>query len=93
MSATTAQQIAASRDNDILSRLIATAEQEGIANAQQWVEQRRGLLVAADLGDTSLAEVFAFAQAQKGLPAGADPAYVTDALLTSAVTAVNTTPL
>lgn len=85
---TLANQIAAAHDNDLLARLIAAAEQKGVLNAQGWVEQNRGLLVARDVAGVRISEVFAFARSEKGLPAGADPAYVTDTHLLNAVDAL-----
>lgn len=88
--ATLAQHTAARNDTDLLVRLIAAAEQASIPNAQQWAEQHRGALVSAQIGDTSISDVFAFAQTEKATykRAGEDPAYVTDAQISAAVQAV-----
>ena len=85
--ATTAQHNAARNDNDLFARLVAAAEQAGVPNAQQWVESNRGRLVAADIGDTTLADVHAFAVASyEPTPRpGENPAIITDAQLTAAI--------
>ena len=88
---TIAQHIAARADRDMQQRLVAAAEMHGVPDPTRWVAENIGTLVCADLGDTCLTEVHAFAVAEKGeppLPAGADPAYVTDDLLKAAVAAV-----
>lgn len=77
--------LAATRDGDLTARIIAAAEQAGIPGAQTWVEARRGTLVSVDLDGSTLADVLAYARAQKGLPAGADPAFITDEQIRSAV--------
>lgn len=89
-----ADQIAATRDVDLLDRIVAAAQQRGIPGARQWAEQHRGELVSrvvTDEGD-SLSSVLAYARAQKGLPAGMDPTFVTDELVVAAVDAINDTP-
>lgn len=92
--ATLAQHIAARNDNDLLARLIAAAEQANIPNAQQWAEQHRGELVSANLGDTTIADVHAYAVATYApLPRpGENPAAVTDAQISTAVQAVSANP-
>lgn len=86
---TLADQIAAARDNNLLARIVAAAQQKGIANPQQWAEANRGHIVATNVDGTVLAEVYAFAVQEKGQPAGTDPSYVTDAQILAAVEAVN----
>lgn len=90
--ATLAQHTAARNDNDLLTRLIAAAEQASITNAQQWAEQHRGALVSAQIGDTTIADVHAYAVAtyEPTPRPGENPAAVTDAQISAAVQAVNT---
>lgn len=90
--ATLAQHTAARNDNDLLTRLIAAAEQAGIPNAQQWAEQHRGALVSTQIGDTTIADVHAYAVATYNPTPrpGENPAAVTDAQIAQAVQAVNT---
>ncbi len=87
---TLADQIAAARDNNLLARIVAAAQQKGIENPQAWAEANRGRIVATDVNGTVIADVHAFALTEKGQPAGTDPAYVTDAQILAAVEAVNT---
>lgn len=83
---TLADQIDATRDSDLLARIIAAAQQKDVPNAQQWAESNRGRIVATDLGDgKSLSSEYALAKKAKGLPAGADPEYVTDDQVLAAV--------
>lgn len=89
--ATIAQHIAARDDSDLRARLTAAAEMTGVADPARWVTENLGALVYADIAGTTLADVHAFAVADKGEPplsAGADPAYVTDDQLKAAVTTV-----
>lgn len=90
--ATLAEHTAARNDEYLKARLTAAAEQAGIDGASWWVEQNLGKLVSIDLDPSeaasSLSDVFAYAVAQKGLPPGADPAFVTDIQLRSAIEAV-----
>lgn len=75
---TSAAIIAASRDNDLLSRLVALGATIGLD--QQQVEAARIKLAAAavnDQGDT-IASVYEYAAAQPRHRAGEDPAAVTD---------------
>ena len=90
--ATLAQHTAARNDTDLLTRLIAAAEQAGIPNAQQWAEQHRGALVSTQIGDTTIADVHAYAVATHDPTPrpGENPAAVTDAQIAQAVQAVNT---
>ena len=89
--ATLAQHTAARNDTDLLTRLIAAAEQAGIPNAQQWAEQHRGALVSARIGDTTIADVHAYAAAtyEPTPRPGENPAAVTDTQIAEAVQAVN----
>lgn len=66
--ATSAQHNAARNDNDLLARLVAVAEQQGIESAQTWAETNRGRIVAATIGDTTLADVHAYAVASYAPP-------------------------
>jgi len=89
--ATLAQHTAARNDNDLLSRLIAAAEQAGIDSPQAWAEANRGALVAAKIdGDTTVADVHAYAVAtyEPTPRPGENPAAVTDAQIIEAVEAV-----
>src|SRR5699024_9736821 len=61
--ATIAEHIAARNDLDLLARLVAAAERAGIDNAQAWAEIHRGALVSTDIGDTTVADVHAYAVA------------------------------
>ena len=90
--ATLAPPTAARNDDDLLTRLIAAAEQAGIPNAQQWAEQHRGALVSTQIGDTTIADVHAYAVATYNPTPrpGENPAAVTDAQIAQAVQAVNT---
>lgn len=88
--ATIAEHIAARNDLDLLERLVAAAERAGITDPQAWAEANRGRLVAADLGETTVADVHAYAVANyTPTPRpGQDPASVTDAQIEAAVAAV-----
>lgn len=88
--ATTADHIAARRDADLTARLVAAAEQAGVPSAQHWVEANLGLLLAVDIGDTTIADVHAFAvgQYQPTPRPGEDPARITDTHLAAAVDAL-----
>lgn len=85
--ATTLEHNKARGDGDLLQRLIATAEKLNIPNAQMWVEQNMGRLVAANIDGTSIADVYAYADAtyQRALRPGENPAAVTDPQLELAV--------
>lgn len=92
--ATTAEHNAARNDNDLLPRLIASAEQAGIDNAQQAVEQNRGRIVAAKIdngqgGQTTLADVHAYAVSsyQPTPRPGADAAKLRDDQIAAAIAA------
>lgn len=89
--ATLAQHTAARNDTDLLTRLIAAAEQASIPNAQQWAEQHRGALVSTKIGDTTIADVHAYAVAtyEPTPRPGENPAAVTDSQIAQAVQAVN----
>lgn len=89
--ATIAQHIAARDDRDLQDRLVAAAEMTGVPDPARWVAENVGALVCTSIGDTTVADVHAFAVAEKGhppLPAGADPAFITDEHLKAAVAAV-----
>lgn len=89
--ATLAQHIAARNDDDLLQRLIAAAEQAGIPNPQGWAESNRGRLVSVPVGDTTLADVHAYAVATyTPTPRpGINPAAVTDEQIAAAIQAVS----
>ena len=89
--ATIAQHNAARNDFDLLARFVGAAEQAGISNAQMWAEQHRGALVSAQIGDTTIADVHAYAVAtyEPTPRPGENPAAVTDAQIAQAVQAVN----
>lgn len=88
--ATIAEHIAARNDNDLLQRLIAAAERAGIPSPQAWAEMNRGAIVAADIGDTTLSDVHAFAVASyEPTPRpGEDDTKITDPQVEAAVTAM-----
>lgn len=76
---TSAAIIAASRDSDLLARLVALASTLGISQAD--VEAARIKLAAApvDGSGATIASVYEYAAAQPRYRAGEDPAGVTDA--------------
>lgn len=88
--ASIADHIGARNDNDLLARFVAAAEIEGIPNAQQFAERRRGELVSADIGGTTIADVHAYAVAtyEPTPRPGANPAAVTDDQIIAAVQAL-----
>lgn len=96
MADTTAQHIAASRDQDLRERLVAIAEQQHIPNPQAFVEQNLGKLISTEIAEgTTVTTVHAYASqvyqdavAALPLKPGLNPAAVTDAQLNTAVTAV-----
>lgn len=92
--ATLSQHIAARNDDDLAERLVAAAEQAGVPQPAQWVEQHRGRLVSVPIGDTTVADVHAYAVATYNPTPrpGANPAAVTDAQLAQAVDAVFNPP-
>jgi hypothetical protein len=92
--ATSAQHIEARDDADLAQRLIAIAEQLDIPNAQMWVASNLGRLVATDIGETTIADVHAYAVATY-VPTprpGENPAAVTDTQLEAAITALTANP-
>lgn len=88
--ATLAQHIEARNDDDLLARFVAAAEQNGVPFPQNWVGQNIGSLVAAEIGDTTVADVHAYAVASyEPTPRpGADASKVTDSQVISAVEAI-----
>ena len=88
--ATIAEHIAARNDLDLLARLVAAAERAGIDNAQAWAETHRGALVSTDIGDTTVADVHAYAVAtyEPTPRPGENPSAVTDDQIEAAVAAV-----
>lgn len=94
--ASTADHIAARGDADLLARMIAAAEQEGVPNAQAWVQQNMGQLinVVVEQGQT-ISDVYAYAYNVRNeqidaLPEapGKNPGAVTDTHLRTAVEAL-----
>ena len=68
MATTLAEFIAAANDADLRGRLIAAAQEAGIRNAEQWVDQNRGDLTRANVSDpgnadATVASVYAYAAA------------------------------
>ena len=88
--ATIAEHIAARNDLDLLARLVAAAERAGITNPQAWAETHRGALVSTDIGDTTVADVHAYAVAtyEPTPRPGENPSAVTDDQIEAAVAAV-----
>lgn len=100
MTDTTEQHIAARDDKDLLERLVASAEQAHIPQADNFVLTNIGKLISTDIGDgITLTSVHAYtsgvyAAAVAALPPrpGADPAAVTDAQLAQAIQLVWSPP-
>lgn len=96
MADTTAQHIAARDDQDLMARLIASAEQAHIPNPESFVRQNVGRLISTEIvGGTTVTAVHAYAstvyaEALAALPPkpGLNPAAVTDNQLAEAVQAV-----
>lgn len=98
--ATTPQHIAARDDLDLQKRLIAAAEQAGIANASSVIATNLGTMISKEIevnGEmTTLAEVHAYASDvredylsdERAMPPGLNPGAVTDVHLAAAVAAV-----
>lgn len=88
--ATLAQHTKARNDVDLQARFVAAAEQAGVPQAANWAGQYAGELVAADIGETTVADVHAYAVAtHEPTPApGADDTKITDAQIEAAVAAV-----
>lgn len=82
-----AQHMEARNDQDLRARFIAGAEQAGIANAASWVDAQMGKLVSVDLGETTVADVHAYAVAtyEPTPRPGENPAAVTDAFIIVAI--------
>lgn len=87
---TTAMHIAARSDSELLERLIAAAEMQGIPSAAGWVQQNIGTLISTPLNEAedTIASVFDYAKGQyeaavAALPPkpGSNPAAVTDVYL------------
>lgn len=100
MADTTAQHIAARDDADLRARLIAAAEQKHIPNPEQFVQANMGNLISTKItGDTTLTAIHAYASgvreaavAALPLPAGLDPAALTDPQLLETIHAVWSPP-
>lgn len=95
MTDTTAQHIAARDDEDLVARLVASAEQAHIPNPDSFVRMNVGKLISADIGGTTVTTVHAYAslvyeEAVAALPPkpGLNPAAVTDDQLAQAIQAV-----
>lgn len=90
--ATLAEHIAARKDDDLLDRLVAAAERAGVPSPRVWVEQRLGELVAVDVGETSLATLYAYAVAtyEPTPRPGEDATKITDEHVRLAVEGVKT---
>lgn len=96
MTDTTAQHIAARDDEDLVSRLVAIAEQAHIPEPSSFVRTQVGRIISTDIGGgTTITAVHAYASsvyqdAVDLLPPkpGINPAAVTDEQLMSAVTLV-----
>lgn len=95
MADTTAQHIAARDDEDLVARLVASAEQAHVPNPDSFVRMNVGKLISTDIGGTTVTAVHAYAsvvyeQAVAALPPkpGLNPAAVTDEQLAEAVAAV-----
>lgn len=87
------EHINATRDPDLVDRLTAAAEIEGIASARTWVEMNIGKLVSAEVEGTTLSAVHAYAVANYNPPEppprpGQNPAAVTDPLIFAAIASV-----
>ena len=95
MTDTTAQHIAARDDENLVARLVASAEQAHIPNPDSFVRMNVGKLISTDIGGTTVTTVHAYAsavyeQAVADLPPkpGLNPAAVTDDQLAQAIQAV-----
>ena len=86
-----AQHMEARNDQDLRARFIAGAEQAGISNAAAWVDAQLGKLVSVDLGETTVADVHAYAVATYNPTPrpGVNPAAVTDVQIAQAIAAVS----
>lgn len=92
--ATSSSIIAAAQDRDIAQRLVAVAAQQGVDDPQQVVASNLHRLILAPVseGGDTIASVLEYARATyvpTPLP-GANPAAVTDAFLSAALTHVLT---
>lgn len=93
---TTAQHIKTRDDTDLVARLVASAEQAHIPNAENFVRMNIGQIISTTIqGSTTITAVHAYAssvydQAVSSLPKkpGIDPAAVTDPQLAQAIQAV-----
>ena len=76
---TSAAIIAASRDSDLLARMVALGSTIGLTQAD--VEYARTRLAAAPVDDSgsTIASVYEYADAQPRYRTGEDPSFVTDA--------------
>ena len=76
---TSAAIIAASRDSDLLARMVALGSTIGLTQAD--VESARTRLAAAPVDDSgsTIASVYEYADAQPRYRTGEDPSFVTDA--------------
>jgi len=92
--ASLAEHNAARNDDDLTQRFIAAAEQLGVSNnAQMWVDQNRGAIVAVRTGEgeeDTISDAHAYAVATYNPPPrpGVNPAAVTDNQIKIAIQAV-----
>lgn len=79
----------ASRDMDLRERFYSAAAEIGIPDPEAWVLSNSRQLAAPPIADgdllNSIASVYAYARSNRTLPAGADPAAVTDDYIRHAV--------
>ena len=80
---------AASRDLELRERFYSAAAEIGIPDPESWVLNNSRQLAASPVADgdqvNSIASVYAYARSNRTLPAGADPAAVTDDYIRHAV--------
>lgn len=96
--ASTAQHIEARADQDLMARLAASAEMQGVPSAMGWVQSHIGeLLIVPVDGSQTIVDMHAYAsdvrkQAVAALPPepGINPGAVTDAHLSTAIESVLT---
>lgn len=88
--ATIAEHITARNDTDLLARLTAAAEREGVDAPAHWAASHVGRLVSVDIGETTISDVHAYAVAtyEPTPRPGENPAAVTDSQIEAAVAAV-----
>ena len=89
---TSAAIIAASRDSDLLARMVALGSTVGLTQAD--VEAQRTRLASAPVDDTgaTIASVYEYADAQPRYRTGEDPSFVTDAHILHALGTIKEQP-